>query len=54
MNGFLRGVIYGAFTTAVFGAISTSHFVITQEDLLRFCMTHSIALEQCKIPEEKR
>jgi hypothetical protein len=52
MNGFFRGVIFGTFTTAVFGFISTSHLVITQEDLLRFCMTHSIPLEQCKIPQE--
>jgi len=24
---------------------------ISEPDLLRFCMTHSISLEQCEIPE---
>ncbi len=25
---------------------------ISEPDLLRFCMTHSISLEQCEIPKE--
>lgn len=34
----------------LFGAFSTEEDY--EKGLLRFCMTHSIPLEQCKIPEE--
>lgn len=41
-----------AFLLAVIAGTSTSQILQNEKDLLRFCMTHSIPLEQCKIPEE--
>jgi hypothetical protein len=41
-----------AFVLAVIAGTSTSQIHKNEKDLLRFCMTHSIPLEQCAIPEE--
>jgi putative Ca2+/H+ antiporter (TMEM165/GDT1 family) len=41
-----------AFVLAVIAGTSTSQVLKNETHLLRFCMTHSIQLEQCKIPEE--
>jgi len=41
-----------AFILAVIAGTSTSQVLQNEKDLLRFCMAHSITLEQCKIPEE--
>ena len=41
-----------AFVLAVIAGTITSQVLQNEKDLLRFCMTHSIPLEQCKIPEE--
>jgi hypothetical protein len=49
--GFFVGCVVVSLIHGAFMAVAST--VITHEnDLLRFCMTHSIALEQCKIPEE--
>jgi hypothetical protein len=57
MNGneFVAGAFAGfacAFVLAVIAGTSTSQIHKNEKDLLRFCMTHSIPLEQCKIPEK--
>jgi hypothetical protein len=41
-----------AFVLAVVAGTSTSQILQNKTDLLRFCMTHSIPLEQCEIPGE--
>jgi hypothetical protein len=54
-NEFVFGVFVGfacAFILAVVAGTSTSQILQNKTGMLRFCMTHSISLEQCKIPEE--
>lgn len=43
-------LIVGTIIGFMFGSFSTEDR--HEKGLLRFCMTHSIPLEQCKIPEE--
>jgi hypothetical protein len=46
----ILSAILGAIIGSLFGTFSTMEKNETQ--LLRFCMTHSISLEQCEIPEK--
>lgn len=52
MIDFIGGLFVGIFISSIFAIIVLPAPIIKQEDLLRFCMTHSIPLEQCKIPDE--
>lgn len=53
-NELALGMFVGfvtAFLLAVIAGTSTSQILKNEKDLLRFCMTHSISLEQCEILE---
>jgi hypothetical protein len=49
--GFFVGALIGVWLALSWVAIGSFLFK-RESNLLRFCMTHSISLEQCKIPEE--
>jgi hypothetical protein len=57
MNGneFVAGAFAGfASAVVIFMSVVLINLKVfkNETDLLRFCMTHSIPLEQCKIPEK--
>lgn len=47
-NELFLALLIAAIAGCVFGSFKTEDGY--EKDLLRFCMTHSIPLEQCKIP----
>jgi hypothetical protein len=48
---FVMGMCVASFVYAIMGILA-HNINKTEKNLMRFCMTHSISLEQCKIPEE--
>lgn len=47
---FALGMFVASFVYAIMGILA-HNINKTEKELLRFCMTHSISLEQCEIPE---